>query len=481
MGGVGSQGINPTTSKFTLSADTPEVQGILSLNNDSPPGLYIGYDSISQTWEAVSFKTSYGFSNLLIESSEPLIDVTPVGFVQPDIAGLGGLSPVLLVYDPETGEYLEQTEVAGLSDPTSSRSVVSGDFDNDGDVDLYLESSTAYYSLPSILYDNQGDGTFAPVTNAGGAQIEFLGPRHEDFNIGINLATGDYDRDGFLDIFSGSSTVERSDNTYSLGTPYHLFNNQGNDNNWLQIDLQGVQSNRDGIGTKVFATAGGVTQVRENSGGMHRIGQNQPWLHFGMGENEQVDLRVEWVSGAVQELPNVSPNQLFEIIENQGTDNSDLLIGTSENDTLEGLSGNDTLQGEDGDDVLIGVDLNSAESFLGQGDIDLFIGDSVIVESVDNSNTFVLGNEDNAFYNDNDPLTRGEKDFAQIQDFEAEEDIIHGSADLYRLEFSNVAASQIADAQLIYEPETEEVGEIIANLIDVNENLSLDDPGFTFV
>ena len=372
---LGSQGINPSTSNFTLSASDPRVEGIFSLTDESAPGLYIGYNSTTQTWEAVSFKTSYGSSNLLIESTEPLIDVTPVGFAQPELAGLGGLPPVLLVYDPETEAYVEQTEIAGLEAPTSSRSVVSGDFDNDGDVDLYLESSTVYYSLPSILYDNQGDGTFVPVTDAGGAQIEFLGPRHEDFNIGINLATGDYNRDGFLDIFAGASTVESNDGSEALGTPYSLFRNQGNDNNWLQIDLQGVQTNRDGIGTKVFATTTELTQLRENSGGTHRIGQNQPWLHFGLGENEQVDLlRVEWLSGVIQEFTNINTNQLLEIFEDRGSDRSDLLIGTSQDETFYGLNGNDTLEGEAGNDLLIGG--NGNDLLQGNDNRDILRGGS---------------------------------------------------------------------------------------------------------
>ena len=354
---IGSKAVNPTNSVFTLSPNDPDVVGMFPRTEASPSGLYIGYEPNSQTWEAVNFNTeSNTFSrsiSLSIESSTSLVDVNPVGFVQPDLAGLGGLSPVLLTYDSKTEQYIDRTEAAGLSEPTSSRSVVSGDFDNDGDVDLYLESSTAYYSLPSIFYENQGDGTFDPITNAANAQIEFLGPRHEEFNIGINLATGDYNRDGFLDIFSGSSTVERSRSTYLLGTPYHLFKNQGNDNNWLQIDLQGVISNREGIGTKVFATSGEKTQLREHSGGMHRIGQNQPWLHFGLAENDSVDLlRVEWLSGAIQEFSDVTPNQILEIIENQGTVGSDLLIGTIEGDTLDGLEGNDTLRGNQGNDIL---------------------------------------------------------------------------------------------------------------------------------
>lgn len=387
---LGSQGINPSSSNFTLSADDPRVRGQFSFTDESAPGLYIGYDSTTQTWEAVNYNTGYGSLNLLVESSEPLSDVTPVGFVQPDLAGLGGLSPVLLVYDRETGEYIEETEVAGLSDPASSRSVVSGDFDNDGDVDLYLESSTAYYSLPNILYDNQGDGTFVPVEDAGGAQTEFLGPRHEDFNIGINVATGDYDGDGFLDIFSGSSTVDRSDGTHSLGTPNYLFRNQGNNNNWLQIDLQGNQANRDGIGTKVFAIAGGKVQLRQHSDQTHRIAQDQPWLHFGLGENERVALlRIEWASGAIQELPNITANQTIEIFENRGTNNDDLLIGSLKNDSLYGFDGDDTLQGSKGWDTLSG---GGGNDFLqGNEGRDIFV--MKVNEGTDSISDFQLGED----------------------------------------------------------------------------------------
>ena len=424
---LGSQGINPSTSKFTLSTDDPAVWGKFSLTENSPSGLYISYDRGNRTWEAINYNTGYGSLNLLVESSEPLSNVETVGFVQPDLAGLGGLSPVLLVYDPETGEYLEQTEVAGLSDPTSSRSVVSGDFDNDGDVDLFLESSTAYYTLPSILYDNQGDGTFIPVTDAGGAQIEFFGPRYEDFDIGINVATGDYDGDGFLDIFSGSSTVHRSDGTHSLGTPNYLFRNQGNDNNWLQIDLQGTESNRDGIGAKVFVTAGGVTQLRENSGGMHRIAQDQPLLHFGLGENEQVDLlRIEWPSGAVRELSNITANQTLEIIEDEETNNNELLIDSPENKILYDFdsiniqgTGEDTLYGDNGNDVLRGDRYdNTIHGVAGEDTLYGDNGNDVLRGNQDNDTIHGGAGEDTLYGDNGNDVLRGNQD----------DDTIHGVA-----------------------------------------------------
>ncbi len=353
---IGSQGKNPTTKNFTLSSDDPTVFGSSSR---SSPGLYISYDPSTEIWQAINFNTTYNALGLNIESSQPLRDLNTVGFTQPGPRGLGGLSPVLLIYDSETDEYVDRTEQAGLNSPVSSRSVVAGDFDNDQNVDLYLESSTAYYSLPSIFYQNQGDGTFLKIPDAAGAGIQAINMKEEHFNVGTNIVTADYDGDGFLDLFAGHQTIQLNeattltDRNFSLGIPSQLFRNQGNDNNWLRVNLVGVQSNRDGIGTKVFATARETTQLREQSGGTHRLGQNEKTLHFGLKDNETVDLlRIEWLSGAIQEISNIAANQVLEVIENRGTLGSDLLKGTPNNDTIEGLEGKDYLEGKAGNDTL---------------------------------------------------------------------------------------------------------------------------------
>ena len=67
------------------------------------------------------------------------------------------------------------------------------------------------------------------------------------------------------------------------------------------IDLEGTRSNRDGIGSVVSVTAGGVTQMRIQDGGVHHRGQNHSRLHFGLAKHTQVDkITVHWPSGAVQ-------------------------------------------------------------------------------------------------------------------------------------------------------------------------------------
>ena len=74
-------------------------------------------------------------------------------------------------------------------------------FDNDMDVDAYVVAS-ASDNLPNILYENQGDGTFVAVPDAGGAAGTTLGR-------GDSVVTADYDGDGFIDLFVTNGKDEK--------------------------------------------------------------------------------------------------------------------------------------------------------------------------------------------------------------------------------------------------------------------------------
>ena len=165
-----------------------------------------------------------------------------------------------------------------------------------------------------------------------------------------------------------------------------------------------------------------------------------------------------------------------------GDDGDDRILGGKDNDLLFGGNGNDLIFGGDGDDTLIGVDLSSPNSLFGKGEQDTLVGDKrASFNPINGSDTFILGDENNVFYDDGDASTSGESDFALIRRFDATEDIIQlqGSADLYRLEFSSVGST--TDAKLIFAPETDAVGELIAVLKDVDTDLNLEDSAFTFV
>ena len=98
--------------------------------------------------------------------------------------------------------------------------------------------------------------------------------------------------------------------------PDQLFRNTGNGNSWIMIDLEGVQSNRDGIGARVQVTSGGKAQSQILGGGMHRFSQDHSRLHFGLAQYVVVDqIVVDWPSGARSVMTNVPARQILSISE----------------------------------------------------------------------------------------------------------------------------------------------------------------------
>ncbi len=293
--------LSPKGLNFTLSPDDPDVQGIVPHTPGVDRGIYIGYDSDSEQWQILLSSPERMNLNTLVESSEPINNLEAIGF-DPNIMPHDDQ----LLINTDNG-LIDQSQAAGINHlPIAGVSVASGDFDNDMDLDLYIVTTSSAGNRPNILYDNQGDGTFVAVLDTGGAAGTNLG-------VGDSVMTADYDLDGFLDLFvtNGDSTPN-----FSVGAPYELFRNQGNDNHWLEIDLEGVLSNRDAIGAQVFVTAGDVTQLREQSGGIHNKSQNHQRLHFGLADNNKVDeILIKWPNGQEQRINNVAADQLLHIIE----------------------------------------------------------------------------------------------------------------------------------------------------------------------
>ncbi|MDJ0648740.1 MAG: FG-GAP-like repeat-containing protein [Xenococcaceae cyanobacterium MO_188.B19] len=348
---------------FLLSADSEGVEGLKA--DRSARGAYIGL--VNGVWEIRINSDESESIRSAVESTEAITNLQSIGFINTNPAN-NALSDQLWIYDKATGEFVETSASAGLGVPTLAQNVVSGDFDNDKDIDLYLVNSYTSFDQGNILYENQGDGTFKTVYQAGGAEGTSLNFGWLDFEVGARAATADYDGDGTLDIFLGS-TVGRSPRKTYLATPSQLLKGQSTDNNWVQINLEGTQSNRDAIGAQVRVTSGGTTQLREQNGGTHHFAQNSQTLHFGLAQDEIIDeIEIKWPSGMVQVLENVSVNQILNITESfannvngtsdnnslDGSDSADQINALAGDDVVNALAGNDSVMGGEGADYIMG-------------------------------------------------------------------------------------------------------------------------------
>jgi hypothetical protein len=216
-----------------------------------------------------------------------------------------------LYHNNGDGTFAPVTNSIVTVDGGTSVGCAWGDYDNDGWLDLFVAnlgpvSPNGGSIAPenNFLYHNNGDGTFTKVTS---------GRLVNDLGYSTGCAWADYDNDGFLDLAVANGWVTRSENNF-------LYHNNGNTNNWINFRLVGTASNRSAIGAKVrvLATVGGRTiwQMREISGGSNYGSQNDMRANFGLGEATNVDtVRIEWPSGTVQDLHNVAARQFLTITE----------------------------------------------------------------------------------------------------------------------------------------------------------------------
>jgi len=264
------------------------------------------------------------------------------------------LEKEMVLYRNDGGEvFTDVAQEAGLQAKNSPSEAFFWDYDNDGDLDLFVESVMFYGEDDiNILYRNNGNGTFTDVTQSAGiALID---------NSGSGAYYGDYDNDGWLDLLvtydrlpnllyhnnrdgtftdvsqaagitgtnSGTTSFVDYDNDGDLdifispwlGGGTTLYRNDGTANHWLQLNLVGVQSNRDAIGARVTVIAGGLKMLREMAGssGIGAMQDRLP-LHFGLAGSPQADvIEIRWPSGIVQTLMDIPADQRLTINELEG-------------------------------------------------------------------------------------------------------------------------------------------------------------------
>lgn len=207
------------------------------------------------------------------------------------------------------GRFQDITSRAGVGDTGYGMGAAVGDYDNDGDPDLYVTNFGANLDFQTnTLYRNRGELWFEDATiRAGLSKDAFL-------LVGFGTRFFDYDNDGDLDLLI----------TNCGGAPQLLRNDGGNSSGWLTLSLEGQPSNRDGVGALIRARLGERTLVRQKTGGGSYLSAGDGRLHLGLGTAQQVDsLEIVWPSGKRQVLSDVTANQFLALREDDpGTSSS---------------------------------------------------------------------------------------------------------------------------------------------------------------
>ncbi len=186
------------------------------------------------------------------------------------------------------------------------------DYDNDGDVDLFLvnghpddfvemRNPRVKYQEQMLLFENTGKA-FRNVSAESG-------PIFARAFSGRGMAVGDIDNDGDLDVLVSNNGQ----------APVLLRNEGGNRNNWLGLELAATKSNPGAVGTMITWRAGGIKRARLRSGGGSYLSSNDPREVLGLGPVSKVDvLEVRWPSGKIDRFTNLPANRYLKVTEGSG-------------------------------------------------------------------------------------------------------------------------------------------------------------------
>ncbi len=176
-----------------------------------------------------------------------------------------------------------------------------GDYDNDGDMDLYHHTLTN-----KALYINHGNGVYFEKADGIEPTNDVLEASRES----VQAAFADGNCDGFLDLYVGNSFLANNRN-------YYYSNDANNGNSSLIIKLESINGFGSAEGAKIIASTDLCSQMKEvntNDGSPHEI-------HFGFGTyTGTISLKVEWPSGLIENLSVLldQVNERIKIKEGQG-------------------------------------------------------------------------------------------------------------------------------------------------------------------
>lgn len=327
----------------------PETQEVIGFSHDCfQDNLYLNngdgtFQNITETWDIVnngcalaavgSDKDGDGDTDILVandfgefletnviwQNEYPAMEVTEVASAsQADLAiyamGIAvgdydedhdldyyftNLGRNVLLQNDGSGEFTDFSTEAGVENAASNGLFHTGwgtafwDYDNDGWLDLFVANghlptvSFIENNLldPNKLYRNVGDGTFEDVSDLEAVSSTLMAR---------GCAFADYDRDGDLDM----AVVNLEQGAFVANNHVELFQNPGNENHYVQFQLQGNNSAVDAYGAWLTVYIEERQLLREVNGGSSHASQNSSRVHVGLEDAEMVDsVSVQWPSG----------------------------------------------------------------------------------------------------------------------------------------------------------------------------------------
>jgi enediyne biosynthesis protein E4 len=293
----------------------------------------------------------------------------------PDLYVANDVSDNVLYLNRGDGTFDEVSHPAHVADYRGAMGLAVGDWDNDGDMDLFV---THWLAEENGFYINKLNtmgkipGTRQDLQFQDEAEKYGLGQVSLD-DVAWGTSFFDYDNDTRLDLLAvNGSTNQQEDNPKYLvpmknrlfwnegpkkgfaevtsvsgealsyenvgrgaafgdydndgdvdvfivnncGEGVLLRNDGGNKNNWLELKLVGTKSNRSAIGARIKMVSGNVSQIREVNNQSSYLSQNSLIQHFGLAKFTKVDtLNIQWPSGLNQQFLNIPINERIEITE----------------------------------------------------------------------------------------------------------------------------------------------------------------------
>ena len=208
---------------------------------------------------------------------------------------------------PEAWSFRDITDTAGIANDLPAYGGIIADLNNDGWQDIFFTNIG-----PNQLYLNRGDRRFQLIYQ------ETFSPTFPRRGYSTGAAVADYDNDGDLDLFVANK------DTLSV-----LYHNPLQAGSFLRLVLEGVTSNRDAIGSKIWLyqeTAPGdfsrLYGFREISGGTGYLSISEAAAHFGVETGKRYQARIRFPSGTEIRTAPLAPGGIYPVAESGGMQKS---------------------------------------------------------------------------------------------------------------------------------------------------------------